>query len=129
MDTGSSIVFGPVDEIKALFADFPTTTDFRIDEASGVLYVVLEDKEKTPDLELHYGSLKVKMRAETMKYSVDPKDGRAILGFLGVPEGALPKGTWLVGDNFMREFVTVFDRGHGGRVGLAPHKDTQVVVE
>uniref|UniRef100_A0A8C5TM11 cathepsin E n=1 Tax=Malurus cyaneus samueli TaxID=2593467 RepID=A0A8C5TM11_9PASS len=109
VDTGTSLITGPTKDIKLL------------PRAPGLLQFAVEcsNLDAMPELTFTINGLPYTLSAQA--YTLTYADGEAFCtsGFQGSdippPTGPL----WILGDVFIRQFYTVFDRGNNV-VGLAP---------
>uniref|UniRef100_A0A7M4EU49 cathepsin E n=1 Tax=Crocodylus porosus TaxID=8502 RepID=A0A7M4EU49_CROPO len=109
VDTGTSLITGPPSDIKQIQNAISATP------VDGEYAVDCNNLNMLPDVTFTINGIPYTLSAE------DYSDGMAICtsGFQGMniqpPAGPL----WILGDVFIRQFYTVFDRGNN-RVGLAP---------
>jgi hypothetical protein len=115
LDSGTSIMAGPSDDVAALAA------------AVGATPFPLRPSEYTIDCSLipnlpvvaiNLGGLQFTLTGA--EYVLDV-EGVCLFGFTGVdiPE---PRGPlWIMGDVFIRKYYTVFDNAGAGRLGFAPN--------
>ncbi|NXK05256.1 CATE protein, partial [Herpetotheres cachinnans] len=114
VDTGTSLITGPTKDIKKLQNYIGATP------MDGEYTVDCSNLSMMPDVTFTINGLPYTLTAQAytlMEYS----DGMAFCrsGFEGM-DIAPPAGPlWILGDVFIRQFYTVFDRGNN-RVGLAP---------
>lgn len=114
VDTGTSLITGPTKDIKDLQSSIGATP------VDGEYAVECSSLSVMPDVTFTINGLPYTLSAQAytlMEYS----DGMAFCtsGFQGmdIPPPAGP--LWILGDVFIRQFYSVFDRGNN-RVGLAP---------
>ncbi|XP_030329284.1 cathepsin E [Strigops habroptila] len=114
VDTGTSLITGPSKDIKELQSSIGATP------VDGEYAVECSSLSVMPDVTFTINGLPYTLSAQAytlMEYS----DGMAFCtsGFQGmdIPPPAGP--LWVLGDVFIRQFYSVFDRGNN-RVGLAP---------
>ncbi|KQL51984.1 cathepsin E-like protein [Amazona aestiva] len=114
VDTGTSLITGPTKDIKELQSSIGATP------VDGEYAVECSSLSVMPDVTFTINGLPYTLSAQAytlMEYS----DGMAFCtsGFQGmdIPPPAGP--LWILGDVFIRQFYSVFDRGNN-RVGLAP---------
>jgi len=112
IDTGTTFIFGPPEDVKALHALIPGSSS-----ADGVTYTVPCDSTKP--LSVAFGT------NAGVSWSIDPRDwmaapspdGRCVSNIYG---NEVVKGSWLLGDTFLKNVYTVFD-AKNQRIGK-PHK-------
>ncbi|XP_019402050.1 PREDICTED: cathepsin E [Crocodylus porosus] len=114
VDTGTSLITGPPSDIKQIQNAISATP------VDGEYAVDCNNLNMLPDVTFTINGIPYTLSAEAYTL-MDYSDGMAICtsGFQGMniqpPAGPL----WILGDVFIRQFYTVFDRGNN-RVGLAP---------
>nr|XP_020015491.1 napsin-A-like [Castor canadensis] len=118
LDTGTSLITGPTEEIKALHAaigGFPLLF--------GEYFIHCSKLPTLPLVSILLGEVWFNLTAQDYVIQISQGGFRLCLsGFraLDVPPPAGP--LWILGDVFLRSYVAVFDRGDsstGARVGLA----------
>ena len=106
IDTGTSLITGPTDELKKLLSKIPVENDCKgYDEAPNLEFVFGEEdvyEMKPEEYMIKTSGKKEQCRALMMPLDVDE------------PHGPL----WIFGDAFMQKYYTVFDRDND-RIGLA----------
>lgn len=107
IDTGTSFIFGPKDLTKKLHADIPNAAS-----SDGVVYTVPCDTSKS--LTITFSGVDYQIPP---KDYVSPKDsaGRCTSNVYG---NEVVKGSWLVGDTFLKNVYSVFDRDNR-QIGFA----------
>ncbi|GFN84909.1 cathepsin d [Plakobranchus ocellatus] len=119
LDTGSSFIVGPKDDVDELHAWLGAKTL----EGDPTLYVFeryqLERLEMLPDLEFIVSGQKLTMtsRDYICKFE-DPVTGQFYSGITGKEFKEDESPVWILGLNFLRTFYTQFDKGNL-RVGFA----------
>ncbi|KAG5924593.1 hypothetical protein E4U42_004604 [Claviceps africana] len=113
IDTGTSFVFGPVDRVKKLHAVIPGSSS-----ADGLTYTV--PCHSSDDLTFTFSGVDYRL---STKDWISPKDGegRCTSNIYG---HEVVEGSWLLGDTFLKNVYTVFDRDEG-RVGFAAAAGSQ----
>lgn len=107
IDTGTSFIFGPKDLTKKLHADIPNAAS-----SDGIVYTVPCDTSKS--LTITFSGVDYQIPP---KDYVSPKDsaGRCTSNVYG---NEVVKGSWLVGDTFLKNVYSVFDRDNR-QIGFA----------
>ncbi|KAG5982102.1 hypothetical protein E4U55_002280 [Claviceps digitariae] len=107
IDTGTSFVFGPGDRVKKLHAIIPGSSS-----ADGLTYTVPCDS--SDDLTFTFSGVDYRL---SPKDWISPKDneGKCTSNIYG---HEVVDGAWLLGDTFLKNVYTVFDRDQG-RIGFA----------
>jgi hypothetical protein len=114
MDTGTSLLAGPVAEVKAFAASIGAQPNFLNPNA----YMI--DCAKVPNLP----NLDIEFNGQTFsltpqQYVLNEFDVECILGMMGIDIPAPMGPLWILGDVFNRVYYTVYDAGNA-RVGIAP---------
>jgi saccharopepsin len=112
LDTGTSLIA------------VPTRIAERINKEIGTFHVPLPVLK---ELRLFRCNKKLPTVTFTMggvTYSLDGPEYSMEVGLFGLCISAfqgmdLPGNIWILGDTFLRKYYTVYDYGHGGRVGIA----------
>ncbi|KAG6016839.1 hypothetical protein E4U54_000393 [Claviceps lovelessii] len=107
IDTGTSFVFGPGDKVKKLHAVIPGSSS-----ADGLTFTVPCDS--SDDLTFTFSGVDYRL---SPKDWIAPKDseGKCTSNIYG---HEVVEGAWLLGDTFLKNVYTVFDRDQG-RIGFA----------
>lgn len=115
VDTGTSLITGPSEEIKQL------QKAIGAEPVYGEYAVECDNLNVMPDVTFTINGVPYTLQptAYTILDSADDGTNFCSSGFQGLdiqpPAGPL----WILGDVFIRQFYSVFDRGNN-RVGLAP---------
>ncbi|NWR54144.1 CATE protein, partial [Bucorvus abyssinicus] len=114
VDTGTSLITGPTKDIKELqnyIGASPVDGEYAVECSN--LYMM-------PNVTFTINGLPYTLSAQAYTL-MEESDGMAICssGFQGLDINPPAGPLWILGDVFIRQFYTVFDRGNN-RVGLAP---------
>jgi len=101
IDTGTSLIAGPLNVVNKIKALFPTNLD-------------CSNVNQYPNIYFSFGEDKYEVSPEF--YIINDDDGQCILGIQAVPLDV--KNLWIIGDVFLRNYYTAFDFG-GKKVGFA----------
>ncbi len=100
VDTGTSLIAGPLNVVNKIKALFPTNLD-------------CSNVKQYPNLYFTFGEDKYEVSPE---YYIINDEGQCILGIMGIPLDI--KNIWIIGDVFLRNYYTAFDFG-AKKVGFA----------
>eukprot|EP00747_Dinoflagellata_sp_TGD_P212426 gnl/TRDRNA2_/TRDRNA2_85514_c0_seq1.p1 gnl/TRDRNA2_/TRDRNA2_85514_c0~~gnl/TRDRNA2_/TRDRNA2_85514_c0_seq1.p1 ORF type:complete len:575 (+),score=58.01 gnl/TRDRNA2_/TRDRNA2_85514_c0_seq1:98-1822(+) len=107
VDSGTSLLIGPTDEVKRIAQKLGIEKD-----SDGEYFVDCEKLHKLPDISFQLGGKIFKLSPED--YTL-PMDDDCLLAIEGMD---FREPQWILGDVFMRKYYTVFDYGRK-RVGFA----------
>jgi hypothetical protein len=112
VDTGTSLIIGPTDAVNALMSSIGNVAS----DCSNM------NSLPTIDFKLKGNTYKIPSSVYVIKEDWDGSGQQTCqLGIQG--SDGLP--FWILGDTFIREFYTIFDRGQN-RVGFAPLKNSKI---
>ncbi|GAB0134246.1 hypothetical protein EsDP_00002626 [Epichloe bromicola] len=113
IDTGTSFVFGPSDKVKKLHAIIPGSAS-----GDGLTYTVPCDSKD--DLTFTFSGVDYKLSSGDW---ISPKnsEGKCTSNIYG---HEVVQGAWLLGNTFLKNVYTVFDRDQG-RIGFAAAAGSQ----
>uniref|UniRef100_H3C5S4 Napsin A aspartic peptidase n=1 Tax=Tetraodon nigroviridis TaxID=99883 RepID=H3C5S4_TETNG len=117
VDTGTSLITGPAEEIEALHeairATWTQTNDNTID--CGQI-------PSLPVISFNIGGKRFQLTSEDYIFK-ETQEGESVCvsGFMAVDAGPPEEPLWILGDVFIMKYYTVFDRS-ADRVGFAPAK-------
>ncbi|KAI0272452.1 aspartic peptidase domain-containing protein [Gloeopeniophorella convolvens] len=118
IDTGTTLLVGPPQEVAAVYAQIPGALPYVREIANG-LYTIPCDFNYT--LALTFGGRSFSIDPSTFNQGpADDTPGRCFAGLAFDPDLTL-EGFWIIGDVFLRNVYTVFDAGssHVGFASLA----------
>ena len=110
IDSGSTIISGPTDEVGALMQTIPGATPSPQDGATAYLY----DCDKSPDLTITVAGLDVHLSRDQMRFG--QTQGKCMLPIMGLD--GIPLNAWIVGDTLFQATTIVFDMDEN-RMGFA----------
>jgi len=114
LDTGTSLLAGPVDEVKAIAAKvgakpfFLNPNEFTID---------CSKIDSLPDIEITFGGQTFTLTGKD--YTINVENVECLFGMTGIDIPAPAGPLWILGDVFIRKYYTAFDYGNK-RLGFAP---------
>lgn len=114
LDTGTSLLAGPVDEVKAIAAKvgakpfFLNPNEFTID---------CSKIDSLPDIEIEFGGQTFTLTGKD--YTINVENVECLFGMTGIDIPAPAGPLWILGDVFIRKYYTAFDYGNK-RLGFAP---------
>jgi saccharopepsin len=117
IDTGTSLLAGPIAEVKAI-AKLIGATPFPLQPKEYT--VPCASVSGLPNLDFTLGGKTYTL--EPKDYIINAENTICLLGMVGIDESRIPSPIgpfWILGDIFIRQFYTVFDFGQQ-RVGFAP---------
>nr|XP_054108626.1 napsin-A-like [Callithrix jacchus] len=118
LDTGTPVIIGPAEEIRALHKAIGG-----IPLLAGEYIIRCSKIPQLPAISLFLGGVWFNLTAQDYVIQFVQDDFRFCLsGFLGFDIPSPPGPMWILGDVFLGAYVAVFDRGDmksGARVGLA----------
>ncbi|XP_032120341.1 napsin-A isoform X3 [Sapajus apella] len=118
LDTGTPVIIGPAEEIRALHKAIGG-----IPLLAGEYIIRCSEIPKLPAVSLFLGGVWFNLTAQDYVIQFVQGDFRFCLsGFRGLDIPSPPGPMWILGDVFLGAYVAVFDRGDmksGARVGLA----------
>lgn len=114
LDTGTSLLAGPVDEVKAIAAKvgakpfFLNPNEFTID---------CSKIDSLPDIVIEFGGQTFTLTGKD--YTINVENVECLFGMTGINIPAPAGPLWILGDVFIRKYYTAFDYGNQ-RLGFAP---------
>ncbi|XP_003940442.4 napsin-A-like [Saimiri boliviensis] len=118
LDTGTPVIIGPAEEIRALHKAIGG-----LPLLAGAYIIRCSEIPKLPTVSLFLGGVWFNLTAQDYVIQFVQGDFRFCLsGFRGLDIPSPPGPMWILGDVFLGAYVAVFDRGDmksGARVGLA----------
>ncbi|XP_043775681.1 pregnancy-associated glycoprotein 1-like [Cervus elaphus] len=109
LDTGTSLITGPrrlVDNILRFLRAKPRGSEH---------YVSCSAVNTLPSIDFTINGINYPVPAQA--YAIKGSDGNCYITFKPIPVNT-PRETWVLGDVFLREYFSVYDRGND-RIGLA----------
>lgn len=114
LDTGTSLLAGPVDTVKAMMTKIGATPFW----ANPNEYTVnCADIPKLPNIDVVIGGKTFTLTGKD--YVIDVENVECLVGITGISLPPEMPPMWILGDVFLRKYYAVFDWGNQ-RVGLAP---------
>ncbi|KAL4399939.1 aspartic-type endopeptidase [Malassezia pachydermatis] len=110
MDTGSTIITGPTDQVRRLFSSIPGLSSFT---QEGQLFASY-DCSKTPSVTFNIAGKDFKLGRDQTRYGT--VNGRCVFTVVG--QNDLPMNAWIIGDSFFQVASVVFDMDKN-RMGFA----------
>ncbi|WFD29224.1 cathepsin D [Malassezia sp. CBS 17886] len=111
IDTGSTIISGPTDQVRQLFSKVKGVTPF---QSQGQLLGAFDCSE-TPSVIFEIAGKKIKLGREQTRYgTVD--GGKCVFTVSGMD--GIPLNGWILGDSFLQMQTVAFDMGKN-RIGFA----------
>ena len=109
-DTGSTIISGPMDQVRRLFSQSPELTPF----SQGDQLFALFDCSRTPKLTFTVSGKQFQLGRDQTRYG--KQQGKCVFTVVG--QSGLPMDAWIVGDSFFMATSVVFDM-EKNRIGFA----------
>ncbi|WFD29226.1 cathepsin D [Malassezia sp. CBS 17886] len=111
IDTGSTVISGPTDQVRQLFSKLKGVTPF---ESQGSLLGAF-DCSQTPSITFKIAGKTIKLAREQTRYGT-VNGGKCVLSVAGMD--GIPLNGWILGDSFLQAQTVVFDMGKN-RLGFA----------
>ncbi|PKI86040.1 cathepsin D [Malassezia vespertilionis] len=112
VDTGSTIISGPMDQVRAVVQGIPGLTPFR--NGGGTMYAY--NCNKTPKIVISIAGRNFQLGANEAHYG-KLSNGQCVLSIQG--QENMPLQAWILGDSFLQVASVVFDTDKN-RMGFAP---------
>ncbi|KIK64725.1 hypothetical protein GYMLUDRAFT_399781 [Collybiopsis luxurians FD-317 M1] len=113
IDSGTTIIYGPIDVVKAFWDAVPESTAF---DASPGFYTY--PCNQTLNVSFNWGGKDWVIDDKSFNAGATDGSGQYCVGAIAGQNLGLGAATWLVGDSFMKNVYTVFDFGED-QVGFA----------
>ena len=122
VDSGTSLIAGPTEDVQAFADKIGATSSFF---APNQFILECDKLSSLPELEITLGGKKYTLSGQEYVLQISSFGQTAcLLGFTGIDIPA-PRGPlWILGDVFMRKYLSVFDIDNA-RVGFAPAASMQ----
>uniref|UniRef100_A0A8C9A9H1 pepsin A n=1 Tax=Prolemur simus TaxID=1328070 RepID=A0A8C9A9H1_PROSS len=111
VDTGTSLLTGPTSAISNIQSDIGASED-----SEGLMVVSCSSINSLPDIVFTINGVQYPV---TPSAYILQEDGICTSGFEGMDVSTYTGELWILGDVFIRQYYTVFDRANN-QVGLAP---------
>ncbi|KAE8234311.1 hypothetical protein CF326_g642 [Tilletia indica] len=116
IDTGTTLILGPVDVVTAIYKSLGVETQVQDGQVYGVY-----PTNSPPTITFTFNGTPFTLSPEALSFQVQGEN--TIAGLIGGDLGAGP--AWIVGDTFLQDVYAVFDKGNL-QVGFAPKATSTV---
>eukprot|EP00567_Pseudictyota_dubia_P003925 CAMPEP_0197450792 /NCGR_PEP_ID=MMETSP1175-20131217/26556_1 /TAXON_ID=1003142 /ORGANISM="Triceratium dubium, Strain CCMP147" /LENGTH=369 /DNA_ID=CAMNT_0042983297 /DNA_START=20 /DNA_END=1129 /DNA_ORIENTATION=+ len=111
LDTGTSLLGGPVNDVKVIASKVGATPVI-----NGEYSISCSKRSSLPNVAFHVAGKAFELTPD--QYILDVENVECLLGFVGITLPPTEPPLWIMGDVFIRQWYTVFDRANE-RIGLA----------
>ncbi|KAL9938315.1 hypothetical protein V8E36_002938 [Tilletia maclaganii] len=111
LDTGESMIVGPMELVRTVFVQAGIQTL----ERDGVLYGFYRSDGPTPYVAINIAGVNIVLSAQSLAYN-----SRRGITYAGIVGKRGTQGWWVLGGTFFQNVYAIFD-GERQRIGFAPH--------